>query len=76
MIWTPHTPIFGLKFFFGPKLDHKTYKVRANCPFGVPAAEMEAQYIPVSTYNIPDSRQLMDGGHLAYWDPFWVVWNV
>ena len=47
-----------------------------NCPFGVPAAEMEAQYIPVSTYNIPDSRQLMDGGHLAYWDPIWVVWNV
>ena len=36
--------------------------------FGALAAEMEAQYIPVSTCNIPYSRQLMDGGHLACWD--------
>ena len=54
----------------------KLKKSGQNCPFGALAAEMEAQYIPVSTYNIPYSRQLMDGGHLACWDSIWVVWDV
>ena len=54
----------------------KHKKSGKNRPFGALAAEMEAQYIPVSTYNIPYSRQLMDGGHLACWDSIWVVWNV
>ena len=30
----------------------------------------------VSTYNIPASRRLMDGGHLACWDSIWVVWDL
>ena len=76
MIWTPHTPIFGLKTILAQNWTTKLKKSGQNRPFGALAAEMEAQYIPVSTYNIPDSRQLMDGGHLAYWDPIWVVWNV
>ena len=54
----------------------KHKKSGQNRPFGALGAEMEAQYIPVSTYNIPYSRQLMDGGHLACWDSIWVVWNV
>ena len=69
MIWTPHTPIFGLKTILAQNWTTKLKKSGQNRPFGALAAEMEAQYIPVSTYNIPDSRQLMDGGHLAYWDP-------
>jgi len=76
MIWTPHTPIFGLKTILAQNWTTKLKKSGQNRPFGALAAEMEAQYIPVSTYNIPHSRQLMDGGHLACWDSIWVVWNV
>ena len=76
MIWTPHTPIFGLKTILAQNWTTKLKKSGQNRPFGALAAEMEAQYIPVSTYNIPYSRQLMDGGHLACWDSIWVVWNV
>ena len=76
MIWTPHTPIFGLKTILAQNWTTKLKKSGQNRAFGALAAEMEAQYIPVRTYNIPYSRQLMDGGHLACWDSIWVVWNV
>ena len=76
MIWTPHTPILGLKTILAQNWTTKLKKSGQNRPFGALAAEMEAQYIPVSTYNIPYSRQLMDGGHLACWDSIWVVGNV
>ena len=67
MIWTPHTPIFGLKEILAQNWATKLKKSGQNGPFGALAADMEAQYVPLSTYNIPASRGLMDGGHLACW---------
>ena len=32
---------------------------------------MEAQYVQLTSYNIPASRMLMDGGHWAVWDTIW-----
>ena len=51
MIWTPHTPIFGLKTILALNWTTKLKKSGQNRPFGALAAEMEAQYIPVSTYK-------------------------
>ena len=44
-------------------LQQKTEKSGQNSPFEALADEMWAQYIQVSSFNIPASTILWDGGH-------------
>ena len=67
---TPHAYI-PTKIKFSLKWGHKTEGIGANSPFRALAAEIEAQYVQVSSYNIPASRMLMDRGHWNGWNPIW-----
>ena len=62
-------PIFRTKLNLTRNGATKLKEFEPNSPFKALVAEMEAQYVQVSSYNIPTSRMLMDGGHWAGWDP-------
>ena len=59
---TPHAYILT-KIKLGQKWSSKTEESGQNSPFEALADEMWAQYIQVSSFNIPASTILWDGGH-------------
>ena len=73
---TPHAYIFRPKKNLAQNGATTLKESGLNIPFRAFAAEMEDQYVRVSSYNIPASRMLIDGGHWAGWDSIWVVWDL
>ena len=59
---TPHAYILT-KIKLGQKWGQKTEESGQNSPFEALADDMWAQYIQVSSFNIPASTILWDGGH-------------
>ena len=48
----------------------------SNGSLGAMAERIEAKYVHVNSYNIQNSRILVEGGHWACWDPIRVIWDL